>query len=619
MKRPTRREKCVSYLGIEAGGTRTSVLLVDEKGSALASFRTGPAVLSLMSDRELQWHLRDIAGRLPITPSAIGIGMAGARSDSDKERLRRAASRIWAAIPCLATNDLESALATPTRKNSPGVRVLVLSGTGSCCFGRAPDGRTAKVGGRGHVIGDRASACDIGLRALRAIIADLDHRGTLGLLGGAILNALHFTETEQLIPWSVQAPKTEIASLAVTVFAAAAKGDPIAKGLLGDSAKMLADDASACAHQLLPSNVEPVEFVLNGGVILNNPSFLRDVSRRLKKAWPQARVTPLQESSVTGAVELARQAAALWGTAAAVPQEIASEWALPAPIADMKVLAASPTEKRNPRSHLLDTMPLSKGIELMLSEDAKLSAAIRAESRSIQKVITRVVRAFQNGGRLIYVGAGTSGRLGVLDASEIPPTFRAPREQVQGIIAGGRQALWSAVEGAEDDVQGGAAAIRNRSVGTKDVVIGIAASGRTPFVWGALRQAKKRGAFTVLLCFNPAMKPAARRVRDASWRPDLLITPDVGPEILTGSTRLKSGTATKLILNMITTLAMTKVGKVISNLMVDVNPSNVKLRDRAVRILAELTGCDRDVAKAALVESGWIVKKAHQSLLNLAK
>ena len=174
MKRPTRREKCVSYLGIEAGGTRTSVLLVDEKGSALASFRTGPAVLSLMSDRELQWHLRDIAGRLPITPSAIGIGMAGARSDSDKERLRRAASRIWAAIPCLATNDLESALATPTRKNSPGVRVLVLSGTGSCCFGRAPDGRTAKVGGRGHVIGDRASACDIGLRALRAIIADLD-------------------------------------------------------------------------------------------------------------------------------------------------------------------------------------------------------------------------------------------------------------------------------------------------------------------------------------------------------------------------------------------------------------------------------------------------------------
>jgi N-acetylmuramic acid 6-phosphate etherase len=604
-----------AYLGIEAGGTRTSVLLVGEKEDILAAFQTGPAVLSLLSDRELQWHLRDIADRLPQTPSAIGIGMAGARSDSDKDRLHRVASRIWPTVPCVATNDLETALAAAPQGKKPIVRVLVLSGTGSCCFGRAPDGRTAKVGGRGHVIGDRASACDIGLRALRAVMADLDHHGKLGPLGAAILNALLFTEPEQLISWSVHAAKTEIASLAVSVFATAAKGDALSKRLLAEAATMLAEDACACAAQLIPNGRDPVEFVLNGGVILKNPSFQREVSRRLKKTWPSAKVTPVMESSVVGAVALARQVIVHHGAAVSVAHEIAAEWALPAVIADMAVLAASPTELRNPRSMKLDQMPLGQGIDLMLSEDATLSQAIRAERKSIQLVITKVVQAFESGGRLFYAGAGTSGRLGVLDASEIPPTFRAPREQVQGIIAGGRQAIWSAVEGAEDDVQGGALALKNRAVGPKDVVIGIAASGRTPFVWGAIREANNRRAFTVLLCFNPAMKLAVKRLTDASWRPDVMIAPNVGPEILTGSTRLKCGTATKLILNMITTLAMTRVGKVISNLMVDVNPSNVKLRDRAVRIIAELTGCSRDESKAALIRSGWIVKKAYDSLV----
>ena len=202
-------------LGIEAGGTRTSVLLVDADDLERLSFQTSPAVLPLMSDRELLWHLRDIAARLPFTPSSIGIGMAGARTEADKDRLRRAASRIWPAVPCIATNDLDTALAAIPVLKVPIPRVLVLSGTGSCCFGRTPEGRTAKVGGRGHVIGDRASACDIGLRALRAVIADLDHRGKMGALGVAILNALTFNEPEQLIPWSVNASKTEIASLAI--------------------------------------------------------------------------------------------------------------------------------------------------------------------------------------------------------------------------------------------------------------------------------------------------------------------------------------------------------------------------------------------------------------------
>ena len=183
---------------------------------------------------------------------------------------------------------------------------------------------------------------------------------------------------------------------------------------------------------------------------------------------------------------------------------------------------------------------------------------------------------------------------------------------MQGIIAGGRQALWSAVEGAEDDVQAGAAAITHRRVGKKDVVIGIAASGRTPFVWGALHEARRRGAHTVMLCFNPAMRQAVNKLKgqDQAWAPDLLLALDLGPEVLTGSTRLKSGTATKLVLNLISTLAMVQSGKVISNLMVDLNPSNVKLRDRAERMVAELTQRSLEDAHDALTASGWVVKKA---------
>ncbi len=606
-----------AVLGIEAGGTRTSVILATADSKIVAEIQTGPAVLPLMSDRELQWHLKEIASRLPQPPAAIGIGMAGARSEADKDRLHRAASRIWPQVPCLATNDLETALAAAPQAASDRPRVLVLSGTGSCCFGRNAEGRTAKVGGRGHVIGDRASACDIGLRALRAVMADLDQKGKMGALGTAMLNALTFNEPEQLIPWSVQASKTEIASLAVTVFTVANQGDRLARGLLAEAAGMLAEDAVLCARQLTGGKEEPVAFVMNGGVLLKNPAFLQQVSRRIRQQWPQAKVLPLQQSSVWGAVYLAQSlvsASPAWPN----PTTPVPAVTLPAEIADMAVLAKSPTERRNPRSQHLDRISLPEGVDLMLSEDATLPEAIRGERKAITRLIAEVASAFQNEGRLFYVGAGTSGRLGVLDASEIPPTFRAPREQVQGIIAGGRQALWSAVEGAEDDVQAGAQAVMHRSVRRVDVVVGIAASGRTPFVWGALREAKKRGAFTCLLCFNPAMKKAAARLKDTSWKPALIIAPDLGPEVLTGSTRLKSGTATKLILNMVTTLAMTRVGKVISNLMVDVNPSNVKLRDRAVRIISELTQASPEQAREALARSGWVVKKAYLMLSSKA-
>jgi len=264
----------------------------------------------------------------------------------------------------------------------------------------------------------------------------------------------------------------------------------------------------------------------------------------------------------------------------------------------------SPTERRNPRSMKLDCLPVADAITLMLSEEAKVARALLGQRKLLAMAINVVADAFQNGGRLFYVGAGTSGRLGVLDASECPPTFRVDPNMVQGIIAGGDAALRKSVEGAEDNADRGVLAIRRRRVGSKDVVVGIAASGTTPFVWGALREAKRRRAATVLVCFNPHLTiPNA-------WRPDIVIATDLGPEVLTGSTRLKAGTATKLVLNILTTLAMVRAGKVLSNLMVGVRPTNAKLRARAVRIVRELTGMDEAAAERALQASNWVIRAA---------
>lgn len=268
----------------------------------------------------------------------------------------------------------------------------------------------------------------------------------------------------------------------------------------------------------------------------------------------------------------------------------------------------SSTEDRNPRSMNLDRLSTRKAIKLMLEEDVALPAAILAEAAKIERVIKLVEQGFRAGGRLFYVGAGTSGRLGVLDASECPPTFRTNPEQVQGVIAGGQRALLSAVEGAEDDRDAGAAAMNARGVTRNDFVLGIAASGRTPFVHGALLEANRRGAKTGLLHFNTRWKP------EDAIKPDVVICPDIGPEVLTGSTRLKAGTATKLVLNLISTLTMVRMGKVVGNLMVDLNPSNTKLRDRASRIVCDLTAVPPSDARAALERSGWVVKDALKQL-----
>lgn len=260
------------------------------------------------------------------------------------------------------------------------------------------------------------------------------------------------------------------------------------------------------------------------------------------------------------------------------------------------------TEARNPRSAELDTAGALGIVEIMNSEDEKVVEAVRAEKAAIAQAIEWTADRFRRGGRLIYVGAGTSGRLGVLDASECPPTFSTPPEMVVGLIAGGAPALTKAVEGAEDYPEAGAADLAALNVDEKDLVVGIASSGRTPYVLGAMREAKRRGASTVgVACNRPSLLGA---------EVDLEIAPVVGPEVIAGSTRLKSGTATKMVLNMITTGAMILIGKTLGNRMIDFSLVNEKLRIRARRIMRELAGVDDARAVEVLAACGGRLKVA---------
>ena len=263
----------------------------------------------------------------------------------------------------------------------------------------------------------------------------------------------------------------------------------------------------------------------------------------------------------------------------------------------------STTEQRNLNSTDIDLKSISEIVRVFHEEDRKAVAAVEAESDAIARAIDLCVAAFRAGGRLFYVGAGTSGRLGVLDASECPPTFSTSPEMVQGIIAGGDVALRRSVEGEEDKPERGAQAIRERELTPEDVLVGIASSGRTPYVIGALKEARAIGATTIFLC---CVQPPEQL---KEWV-TLFITPIVGPEIITGSTRLKAGTATKLVLNMLTTVSMIKLGKVYDNLMIDVHASNAKLVARSIRIVQAVTGVDAAVAEATLAEAGGRAKLA---------
>ena len=260
------------------------------------------------------------------------------------------------------------------------------------------------------------------------------------------------------------------------------------------------------------------------------------------------------------------------------------------------------TEQNNPESVAIDQMDPIQIAMLMNREDLKVVAAVERVLPEIARAIETVTERVQAGGRLIYIGAGTSGRLGVLDASECPPTFNTPPALVVGLIAGGHRALTNAIEGAEDNRQAGEEDLRGVELDAKDVVCGIATSGRTPYVLGGLAYAQSLGAATLGVTCN--------EVSELTEVSDVLIAPVVGPEILSGSTRLKAGTATKMVLNMISTGTMIRIGKTYGNWMVDLRATNVKLKDRSIRIVSGITGLDRQRAESLLARCDGEVKTA---------
>ena len=276
------------------------------------------------------------------------------------------------------------------------------------------------------------------------------------------------------------------------------------------------------------------------------------------------------------------------------------------------------TESRNPRTREIDLAPTARILELMNDEDRGVADAVRSALSDVARAVDLVAEAFRRGGRLIYVGAGTSGRLGILDASECPPTFGVDPDMVQGVIAGGRETVFRSREGVEDVASAGVEDVAAAGVGERDVLVGIAASRRTPYVLAALAEAKRRGARTVFVCCNEGADPGV----------DVVVTVVPGPEAITGSTRLKAGTAQKMVLNMITTASMVKLGKVYENLMVDVRPNSAKLVERGKGIVMMLTGlgyeeaarvydaAERNVKVAVVMERRGVDRAQAEKLLS---
>ena len=586
-------------LGVEGGGTKTAWVFVEREGNELRVIDQGklaPSNLRLTPPE----RLRAIFSELPKEIARAGIFLAGCATAEDRQALGALCAEVWPGAKIVTGSDRDSGLAAALG-HADGI--VVNAGSGSSVTGRRGD-KVENAGGWGHILGDAGGAYFLSIQALRLILREYDlHRGELQF-ATKVLHALTLNNLDELVRWAQTADKMEIAGLAPVVFEAAAAGDARVMEIVEEGARFLCEFVEVVAgrlHLLAP------KVILIGGLFQRDSIYTHAFRRRLKKNLPDARVATAERAPELGAAWLAAEMSDFGAIGARPDSEKIDE------------LAAALTEQRNPRSENLEQMSARELVELFVEEEKFVHEALRGAIVDLTKAVELVAGALRNGGRLFYVGAGTSGRLGVLDASEIPPTFGASPELVQGIIAGGARALYRSVEGAEDEENGGAVAIVERGVKDADVVVGMTASGRTPFVLGALTKAKSLGAKTVLMTCNPAVVApnafgAAAGTAASTADVDLAITLAVGPEILTGSTRLKAGTATKVALNIISTGAMVALGKVRANLMVDLHASSSKLRDRATRVVSELMNCDYEAARQRLEENGWDLRAVLKAL-----
>jgi N-acetylmuramic acid 6-phosphate etherase len=564
-------------LGVEGGGTKTEWALLDETGLELRVGALPAANLRLIGDGDLLELLRV----LPTEATHVGAFLAGCADAADRKRLEGLVQRVWPAAVVAVGGDRESGFATAF---GDGDGIAVIAGTGSAVTGRCR-GRIEKGGGWGHLLGDTGSGYQLAMTALRLVLSNWDLNRTSDLLSQGILRMLALNRLEDLVAWAANADKMSVAKLTPVVFQAAKEGHAEMLAAIQNGAHVLAETTRAVAGRL---ECDVPEVRLLGGLFEHHREYAEFFMDYAGDLLPGAKVAVCTQSGALGAA---------WLAGRIVPEPKADPEEL-----DVSELAAAVTEQRNPRSWRLDELATAELVELFIREEEEVTRALGEARGALIAAVDLVAAALLAGGRLFYTGAGTSGRLGVLDASEIPPTFGAPAELVQGIIAGGVSALHSAAEGAEDQPEAGELAVAWRGVRDGDVVCGIAASGRTPFVLGTLRRARALGAKTILLTCNPSRK------RPEAW--DAEIDLATGPELVTGSTRLKAGTATKVALNILSTCAMVRLGKVRRNLMIDVQATNAKLRDRAMRLVSELRGCSYAEARARLINAGWSVREA---------
>ena len=577
-------------LGIEGGGTKTAWALV-ANGAIIESGKLPPSNLRLTPPDQIAKIFRV----LPRAVDRIGVFLAGCATEEDRAALLKLARTVWPKANIVAGSDRDSGMAACLRDRDG---IAVNAGTGSSVTGRSGR-RIENAGGWGHILGDAGGAYFVSIRALRSVLREYDLRRGEREFAANILRALGLNNFDELVRWAQTADKMEIASLAPVVFEAARKSDEAARLIIAAGVSALVDFTTAVSMRL---QLETPEVRLMGGLFENQKFYGVAFAKTLSEKIPGAEVDLCESQPEVGAAWLAAderlQLAKAEERAAAVQ-------------------LISPTEEANPKSANLDRLSACEIVELFVAAEKSVEEGLRRCVDQLARAIELSASAIGSGGRIFYVGAGTSGRLGVLDAAEIPPTFGASADLFQGIIAGGAPALRQSIEGAEDDARSGALAMDERRVKREDLVIGISASGRAAFVIGALRRAQEIGTQTIFMTSNvpiaAGVSPAETSAGGTAASPenwDLVINLLTGPEIVTGSTRLKAGTATKVALNIISTGVMARLGRVHGNLMIDLQPTNKKLRERAIGLVSQLAGCSRDSARSRLERADWNLREA---------
>lgn len=567
-------------LGVEGGGSKTDWVLV--RGSnVIESGQLSAANFILISEVDLVELLR----QLPNDVARAGVFLAGCKTDDDRARLRTICDGVWPNAKIAVGSDRDSGFAAAFGSRDG---IAVISGSGSAVTGRK-NGKIEKAGGSGHILGDGGGGYTLAIEALRQVLRTYDLAHTVTRSAQEILRAMMLNRMEDLIEWTQHADKMAVAALSPVVFTAAELGSVEMMNVLKAGAESLARSTASVAKWL---EYEMPDVRLQGGIFLNQPLYVELYREALGKLIETSSIKTCDTPGAFGAAHLA---------ASQTESFKIEELHIPTDEVSLAELARAATEQTNPRSTDIANLSAAEMVELFVSEEREVENALASQSEQIANAVDFIASAFQNDGRLFYIGAGTSGRLGTLDASEIPPTFGEPPHRVQAIMAGGVNALHRSVEGAEDNVEQGKLAMTDRGVTSNDVVCGIAASGRTPFVLAGLQQAKEIGAKTILLTCNP------NRTGEAVF--DVEIDLPTGPELITGSTRLKAGTATKVTLNILSTCALVFAGRTQGNLMTGMRATNTKLRNRAIAMVSKLKGISPVEAEKLLKRSNWSISE----------